>query len=95
MALLPRGVFIEPVGVQGPLHRVVAWLTLVLSYSDQTLHRLLLGRSLLIFVGVAFTLLHLLKLIKLCKKPLVLLILWDAALFYVKGEGYDLKWVPS
>jgi hypothetical protein len=42
LALLTRGVLIEPFGVQGLLHRVVAWLALVLPYSDQTLHRLLL-----------------------------------------------------
>ena len=63
-------------------------------YSDQTLHRLLLERGLLIFVGVAFTLLHRLVLIKLGKKLLVLLILWDAPLLDVKGEGYYLEWVP-
>jgi len=95
LALLPRGVLIEPVGVQGLLHRVVAWLALVLPYSDQTLHRLLFGRRILLFVGVPFTLFHRLILVELGKKLLVLLILWDAPLLYVKGERYYLERVPS
>jgi len=94
LALLPRGVLIEPLGVQGLLHRVVAWLALVLPYSDETLHRLLLGRGLLIFFEVTFMLLHRLVLIKLGKKLLVLLIFWDTPLLNVKGQRYDLEWVP-
>ena len=85
LALLPGGVLIEPIGVQGLLHRVVARLALVLPYSDETLHRQLLGRSFLIFFGVTLMLLHRLVLIKLGKKLLVFLILWDAPLLNVKG----------
>jgi len=58
MALLLGRVLIEPLGVQRLLHGVVAWLALVLPYSDQTLHRLLLGRGLLLFFGVTLMLLH-------------------------------------
>ena len=63
-------------------------------YSDETLHRLLLGRGLLLFIGVPFTLFHRLVFIKLGEKLLVLLILWDAPLFDVKGQGYYLEWIP-
>ena len=96
LALLPRGVLIESLGVQGLLHRVVTWLALVLPDPDQTLYRRLLRRGcLLIFAEVTFTLLHRLVLIKLGKKLLVLLILWDASLLNVKSEGYVLEGVPS
>ena len=83
--------------MQRLLHSIVGGFALVLSYSDQPLNRLLLSllERVLIFAEISPTFMFLLRfvLIELGKKFLILLILWDAPLFYMECKRYDFEGV--